>query len=235
MRSLLYPLCLCTLLFSNAISSKAQSFSVVHDTMYLTTTSAGPDVVKDSVYNTTPSGINIQWKVIATDFPMCWQERSAMCETIACYQMSTDLWPTTVHHATYGPGYDLITLNTLDLSACTPGCYYLTARLNNAAIPADTALITFIVCKPTPSKATQVTQSREIAIYPVPATSVLYLEPGSADIRSVVIYNIIGRQMGKYEANAGSMNIEHLPAGIYYARLLNEGGDVIATRKFTKQ
>lgn len=234
MRTMFRHLLFCSFLGLGA-AANAQSFSVMHDTIAITTTTFGPDVAVDSVLNTTSSSIDIQWQVIATDFPTCWQDHSGMCEPFTCFQMS-DLWPTNLHVTSYVPGYDRITLNT-ELASCTPGCYYLTARLNNAAIPTDTARITFIVCKPTPSKLTKITETKELALFPDPVTSVLNIEMGGADIRTVSIYNIIGRHIGTYhiDVTGPAMNVAHIPSGIYYARMLNEQGYVIATRKFTKQ
>lgn len=232
-----YPLrylLLCCMLFAGS-ALRAQSFTVVHDTIHISTTGLSNAV--DSVLNTTSSPINMDWKVIATDFPMCWQENTGICEPAHCFQMSVDLWPTTTHNAVYIPGYDLITCNT-DLTTCTPGCYYLTVRLNNAAIPTDTAYITFMVCKPAPAKTTTAAMAKEIVLYPNPATGVLHITFGAfTGIEQVVMYNIIGRQMGAYRAvgNGTTINTEPLPAGVYFVRLLNEQGHVAGAQRFTKQ
>ncbi|GAA4462644.1 hypothetical protein GCM10023093_09650 [Nemorincola caseinilytica] len=222
------------LLSAGAIVAQAQSFTVVHDTVWLTATT-WPSVATDTIYNPSSAGINIQWKVVATDMPTCMQDISGMCDPTACYQMNT-LWPSSVHTSMYGPGNGLITLNS-DVNSCPPGCYYVRARLNNAAIPTDTGYVTFIVCKPAPSRVTSTTQAPEIALYPNPATTMLTIEYGSADVKNIAIYNIIGRQVGIYPAGAHSatIGVEHVPAGIYYARLLNGRGDVVATRRFTRQ
>jgi hypothetical protein len=77
-----------------------------------------------------------------------------------------------------------------------------------------------------------------VSLYPNPANSevnVVYDE--AADIKSIGIYNIIGKLMTVYKVSGKSanLNIENIPAGIYFVRLLNGQGQVVVTRKFTKQ
>ena len=35
--------------------------------------------------------------------------------------------------------------------------------------------------------------------------------------------------------NSANMSVENMPAGVYFVRLINNRGDIVATRKFTKQ
>jgi hypothetical protein len=82
-------------------------------------------------------------------------------------------------------------------------------------------------------------QQMEVVVYPNPATGeVNVLYDAKADIKSIAVYNLIGKLMTVYKtADNGSanLNLENIPEGIYYVWLINSQGDVMATKKFTKQ
>jgi hypothetical protein len=78
----------------------------------------------------------------------------------------------------------------------------------------------------------------EIEMYPNPAPNdinVVFNE--SLGVKSIAIYNLIGKSMLLYktQGNSAKLNIESLPAGIYFLRFMNPQGMVVATRKFTHQ
>jgi hypothetical protein len=59
-----------------------------------------------------------------------------------------------------------------------------------------------------------------------------------ADVKNIAIFNIKGEQVNMFKVGSttsASLNVENLPAGIYFVRLMNGNGEVGATRKFTKQ
>jgi hypothetical protein len=75
-------------------------------------------------------------------------------------------------------------------------------------------------------------------MYPNPAPNdinVVFNE--SLGVKSIAIYNLIGKSMLVYKTQGKSakLNIESLPAGIYFLRFMNQQGMVVATRKFTHQ
>lgn len=240
----LFSFLFCGMLFFGSASASAQSFSVVHDTIYITTGGATYSLPDSVLVMPTPS-INIQWKILITDFPPDWQYNLGFCDPTACYVMSS-LYPSgSVQASSFGTGFgtsggNIFTYSN-DLTTATPGCHYLRVRMNNAAIPADTAMVTYIVCKPGISQVAHITSTSEdeISFYPNPAINtlnVVYSE--MLGVKNIAIYSIIGKQMNIFSTtdNKGAMlNIENIPSGIYYVRLLNENGVVIATRRFMKQ
>lgn len=239
----LFPLLFSGILLMGSFSGKAQSFSVVHDTMWITATGVTYSLA-DSVFVVPSTNINIEWKILTTDFPPDWQTNLGFCDPSACYYMAT-LYPSgSLQTSPFGPGFmggNNIFTYANDLTAAIPGCHYVRVRMNNVAIPADTAIITYIVCKPGISQVAAITSSSEDAIsfYPNPAVNtlnVVYSE--MLGVKNIAIYSIIGKQMNMYSTtdNKGAMlNVENIPSGIYYVRLLNENGSVIATRRFMKQ
>jgi uncharacterized protein (DUF2141 family) len=111
--------------------------------------------------------------------------------------------------------------------------------MDNATIPADTAIATFIICKTALSIKAFSRAPEEISVYPNPATNVISVIYGSGiGVKSISIHNIIGRQLSTYrvtEDTSTTLNIENLPPGMYSVRILNANGNAIATRRFAKQ
>jgi hypothetical protein len=192
--------------------------------------------IYNNITNTQSSNITIQWRVSATNFPTDWIAGLGICDANLCH---TDVWPTATKECVYAPGAGDFHVQ-LDLtSTATAGPYFLKVRLGNKfGTSADTVLETYTVTK-IPAGVNVVRSTSDVVLYPNPASNnvnVVY-EP-SADVKNIAIYNIIGKQMNLFRAtdnNSASLNIENLPSGIYFVRLLNSRGDIVTTRKFTKQ
>jgi hypothetical protein len=79
----------------------------------------------------------------------------------------------------------------------------------------------------------------DVVLYPNPAyDNVNVLFNAEAKVKNIAIYNIIGKVMSVYRVtanNSANLNVENIPSGIYFIRLLNTEGGIVATRKFTKQ
>lgn len=215
--------------------ANAQSFScTAGDTVYVNTT--GTYTAYNNINNTSGAGIIIQWKMIANTLPADWFATLGICDNATCLTGS-DIWPTIQRESlTYSPGLgDFHILG--DLSGTSGvGPYYVRIRMNNKAVPTDTAIQTYIIGKGTANVPT--VKTNDIALYPNPATSsVNVVYDAAADIKTLAIYSIIGKQVSVYRStgNSANLNIENLPDGIYFVRLMNSHGDVVATKKFTKQ
>lgn len=77
-----------------------------------------------------------------------------------------------------------------------------------------------------------------IAVYPNPAYGELnVLFDINTGIRNITVYNLIGKAITVYKVNGNSakLDTENLPSGIYFIRLIDGQGRVVATRKFTHQ
>ena len=101
----------------------------------------------------------------------------------------------------------------------------------------ETKTETFIVNK-WPTSVPVVTNDDDITIYPNPAREELnVVYSNTADVKNIAVYNIIGKVMNVYRVsgNSANLNLRNVPAGIYFVRLLNANGGVVATRKFTRQ
>ena len=220
-------------------SATAQSFEVAHDTVWLTTSGTTTTTFPDSIINLSASHVNIEWKVLATNFPADWRAASGFCDPALCYY-DLYMWPTATTK-TFGiaPGPDGFHLAIDFPSTTSYGCYYVQVKLNNQAIPTDMDTATFIICRPVPAGVRTVSQQNEVLLYPDPAsTTVNVVYSAASHIKNIAIYNIIGKQVSNFKPtadNSASLNIENIPAGIYFVRFISDKGEVVTTRKFTRQ
>jgi hypothetical protein len=220
-------------------SAVAQSFALAHDTVSIVTAGTSLLIFDDSVTNLTTGTANIDWEVIETDFPADWKAASGICDPAGCFSFH-DLWPSpSARTFGIGPGSSVFYLSVDFAATTTTGCYYAKVRMDNATIPADTAIATFIICKTALSIKAFSRAPEEISVYPNPATNVISVIYGSGiGVKSISIHNIIGRQLSTYrvtEDTSTTLNIENLPPGMYSVRILNANGNAIATRRFAKQ
>jgi hypothetical protein len=89
-----------------------------------------------------------------------------------------------------------------------------------------------------PASVPTVKSPDEVIIYPNPAANeVNVVFDGNQDIKTVSIHNRIGKPVSvfKVAGDSANLNIENIPKGIYFISLINSHGDVVQTRKFTKQ
>ena len=71
--------------------------------------------------------------------------------------------------------------------------------------------------------------SKVFRVYPNPASHTLYLETTHA-IKSIELYNVLGKPVLKVLNPEGKISVNHLSDGIYFLRAVVENMDVITTR-----
>ncbi|MCL2510526.1 MAG: C25 family cysteine peptidase [Bacteroidales bacterium] len=81
-------------------------------------------------------------------------------------------------------------------------------------------------------------ENGELKIYPNPTDGELKIENGELKIENIDIYDIIGRMVanvethGRASLHCGTIDISHLPAGVYFVRIRTENG--VTVRKVIK-
>ena len=240
MRKIYSLLAAVALLFSvKAVQAQSSggSFTTAHDTVAFAT--GGAYNADNNINNTTASNITVEWRVISSDFPADWLGMSfGVCDNSLCYN-GPSVWPgATTYSSVYGTGIGAFHL-TIDLSTATStGTHIMKIKLNNKYATNDTAIQTYIVTK-LPASVSVVKAEGDVAIYPNPAVNELNVVYGAgADVKTIAVYNIIGKLMTVYKTSnnaSANLNIESLSSGIYFVRLMNSRGDVVTTKKFTKQ
>jgi Secretion system C-terminal sorting domain len=219
--------------------SDAQSFTMLTDTIYITATPA-PILYFDSVVIGT-SPVGFKWKVIDCNFPPDWLATpvSAFCDKDVCRYLAF-LWPSGFQTTTTSyPAGDTAVLDlALDLSTATStGCFYVTVRLYNPAIVADSADETFIICFPSTLAAPAISPGNKVAVFPNPAGNELNVTyDKNAGVQIVKVFDILGKEIISQPCTDGhiSLNMLGVSKGVYYVQLLNDKGTVVVSRKFVK-
>ena len=233
---------------------KAQTFTVPYDTVFVTMP-AGTNHIDafDNITNTTyASGMVINWRCTNSNFPADWCKSAVLgiCDNKTCYANRGDtlLWNRSTMSGslmtslTSGSGYALDTPGQFDLQLSlspysTSGSYFLTVNLADAA-SSYSKNITFVVNRLTTGVTNVNKVSDEILLYPNPAINDLnVVYDASLDIKTIAVYNIIGKVMSVYKVpgTSANLNLENVPSGIYFLRLYNADGENVITKKFTKQ
>jgi hypothetical protein len=111
-----------------------------------------------------------------------------------------------------------------------------TARANN--LPADVPHET-VIDKGLTGLMADLKTTDETLLYPNPAVQEINIVySAQANIKSIAIYNIIGRILTVYKVsdnNSANLQLENIPSGVYFVRLFNSSGEAVVTKKFTKQ
>lgn len=223
---------------------KAQSFTLDHDTTKGYWVSAGYTVdVKNDLHNTGATTSTYSWKMTNYDFPSGWVLEGT-CDNNECKATSTP-----------GLKEGTTSFTTLPVNAGSTGNFKIMfngdAASNNtkATVTLDIAnssggaskSATFIAYKnPTGIISTTLRHDDEVLIYPNPATNYIdVVYSPSSDVKSITIYNLIGKVVNVYKVtDKNSARCEfntEMPSGIYFVRVADSKGNVIATRKITHQ
>ena len=221
-------------------TGRAQSFKVAYDTVYINVTS--DTAYYDNVTNLLSSPITISWKVVATNFPSDWLALLAFCDNKNCYyNASGTIWPgaTTFTSIPIAGSSTGVFDNVTDLRSTTSrGCYFVTVRLSNTAIPTDTAYETFEIKCPT-NVNTIPSEANNVKLYPNPATDNLTIRySSSAGAAKICVYNTLGKMIANYkitDTTITNIPVSNLATGIYFIRLTDDEGNVVAIQKFSKE
>ncbi len=234
---------LATALFNK--EAAAQSFTIEKDTVKYVL--YGFADIHNKITNTGSTPMTVNWRVIDHTLPISWQEGAGICDNVTCYtggvlgqSASTPAAPP------YTPPGNMLETDTfsgiLDFklqmgvgSAVTGGPFYITIEVSEGT---TTDTMTFAMYKYATNVNKTVKSDNNITIYPNPARSeVNVLFDANSDIRNIAVYNLIGKPVSVYRVSNGSakLDIDNIPAGIYFMRFVDGTGKIVATRKFTHQ
>lgn len=216
----------------------AQSFSVDHDTVSHELRSYQIDEY-NYIHNLESNPIQVKWKIYAHNLPQDWIDNAdwGLCDNIQCYDKSvlaggtqtTD--PIAIGDKCLFKGQ----INGGRSGVTSKGLYYYATELWEGTTK-DTAVFVLFQW---PTNVVAVTKFQDdVILYPNPARAELnVIFNKGANIKNVAIYNLVGKQVGSYRVNGSSakLDIDGIPSGIYYIRLIDNTGRVTATRRFTHQ
>ncbi len=228
-----------------------QGFTVQSDTVWITNPSGS---YFDKITNTTSSNIVLKWNVIASNFPPDWLYQIGsnvglgVCDNHGCYANiigDTSIWNGYTSNGStfitndYAPGvlsdFHIVLSPT---STSSSGTYYLAINIQEDGAVSSSRRMVFVVTKTT-AVPTVNNPSNEVSLYPNPAyNEVNLVYDANADVKTIALYNIIGKVIAVYKVttgNSANLNLENVPSGMYFAKLINAQGEIVNTRKFTKQ
>lgn len=238
MRRLVYLFALPLLFLTN--KAEAQSFTMQHDTINVT--AYGYADIYNYVTNNTSDTLRVKWRVIYENLPQSWEDYAAfgICDNVTCYDKAVFAGGTLTTD-TIGAGSNMPFKMQIDgsspsVTSTTAGSpMYVSFELSEGTT-IDT--VTFAINK-WGTNISRVNNSRdEIAVYPNPAQNEVNVTFNKElGVKNVAIYNLVGKQVSNYRVsnNSAKLDIEKIPAGIYFLRLVDGNGRVVATRRFTHQ
>ncbi len=151
-----------------------------------------------------------------------------------CYNAIDYVVFNTVNNHPFGPTF---TDNTAPYTVpyCTSGNYYVTATVHYLNGTTSTASYYQPACFDDPyirkSTGEQDITSEEITLYPNPATSTLTIETGQS-FDELHVYSIGGKLIDTHQES--TIDVSHLENGYYLVKLVKDG-NVLSTKRFTKQ
>ncbi|HXS35290.1 MAG TPA: T9SS type A sorting domain-containing protein [Flavipsychrobacter sp.] len=227
-------------LFLTSLKANGQAFVTQADTLYHTINGLGE--LTNEITNKTGASFTIQWQVVASDFPADWIPPVGICDNHNCYYntKTIDLWNGFSGSTFTSDPYKPDTAGTFYLITTladtnSVGTHYLTVSLNGGG---TSKMMTFVVSH-NPTGVTTITKSEDnITVYPNPARNQINVvfNP-NVDAKTIAICNLIGNVVSVFKVTGTSagMNIENLPTGVYFMRIINSQGAIISTRRFSHQ
>jgi hypothetical protein len=225
--------------FLSTIGANAQSFTTDKDTAKGYWASGAGDVelhVKST--NVSSSAIQITWHVTKFQMDPMWSF-SGICDNIGCfnsaslidgtdYHTSDNIAPSASGDFKTGFNGDAAAINTKS---------YATLELSSGV---TTKSATFVAYKFTTGITNKLLQDNDIAIFPNPSQNYIdVVYSPASDVKTIALYNLIGKVVSVYKTTSkNSARCEFntdMPSGIYVVRIADSKGNVIATRKITRQ
>lgn len=221
--------------------AQAQSFTPEKDVAKIA--ASGYVDLYNNITNTTSDTITIAWKVIDHNMPQSWVDDAAfgLCDNVTCYDKNILSGSTQVTDTVSGvsPNNKMLFKVQIDVSSPTVSVtnsdpIYLDVELINGS---TTDTVRFEMFKWS-TNVSKIEVKEDVTLFPNPAKDKLNISyPKSLNVKSIAIYNLVGKQLKSYKVNSNNVkiDIEQIPSGIYFTRLIDNTGRVVATRRFTHQ
>jgi len=219
-------------------SATGQSFTFQNGDTSTVYSVASDIKVYNKIKATSSTALNLKWKVDSHDIPSGWV-LNGICDNNLCYTDTQDLLGGTNY---YTGAYNNSTFDNFYVWLNASG-----APLGSSAVltiqVSDTGahynkMVTFIAKKQATGVTTVTKVDDDVTIYPNPAREALNVVfNDNMGVRNIAVYNLIGKIVSIYKVhgNSAKLDLTEVPSGIYFVRLMNSQGQIVATRKFTHQ
>lgn len=234
------------------IQSQAQTYLTEHSDSVTSYWTGGPDPmeVHNNIKSASGSPIKVRWRLLSSYFAPGWS-LSGFCDNNVCYGSAGVLAGTPfVSNNYYNTSYSTSTatdVHTFDAqftgmaAAANGSVAWVRLIIKDEAdttIIANHRTLTFIGVKNATGVSSVSVSDDNVVVFPNPAreaVNVIFDE--NSGVRSVGVYSLIGRVVKIYKTAGNSARVElnEVPAGVYFLRLMNAQGQVVATRRFNHQ
>ncbi len=220
--------------------ANAQVFTTPHDTVNFTYSSGIIDVHNDI---TVPGAGNVSltWSVVAENFSAdnTWKTDNgiSICDNSNCYtNIGQGILGGNTYTTTYYADSTDIFKATFNLAGANPGIRYVTINIkdDNSSYNKN---ITFMVSKWATGVNSVSKNSDDITLYPNPVRDEVNVVFNGMDVKNIAVYNVIGKNMIVYRTSGSSakLDISKFPGGVYFLRMSDAKGAIVATKRITKQ
>lgn len=218
----------------------AQTFQTISgDTVTKASTGTGDQVkVYNLIKNISSSDLAVKWKISSYNFPTGWTFEG-VCDNVICYSSQNTLAGSYQVTSIISAGAtisDFHAVLTDDAAPNGSSCWVRTEL--NDTVNHYTKYATFVATKGITGVTTVTRSDDEIVLYPNPARSAVnIIFDQNSGVKNIAIYNLIGKVVSVYRVsgNSAKLDVDALPSGIYFVRLTDGEGRIVATRKFTHQ
>jgi hypothetical protein len=207
-----------------------------------------------AVYNGIKSGssnnVMLKWSAASATFGPGWVG-NGICDNYQCYTAASDVynplktWYSNPYdNSAYpaslnGSAHDFHALFGIDNAVAPNGSYSVVRVSAMDTIGKTSRTLTFIAYKSSTGIGT-VSSSDDIVLFPNPAReAVNVIYDDKAGVKTIAVYNMIGKLVSpiyKPSSNTSAkIDLDEMPTGIYFLRLMDGQGHVVATRRFTRQ
>ncbi|MGK0317402.1 MAG: hypothetical protein ACI86M_003645 [Saprospiraceae bacterium] len=229
---------LTNILFFVAVSFVSAQFTIAPGCLLLEGTNVGQIVVDIEIINGTDDDELVYWNFEkADDFPEDWKFQ--ICDMNLCYDWGVDQCSSSSFSSNKFPAglkgkFSLYVQNAgntdsgpmLDISGSSYGTLRLYADNTFEDPIAETS------CTVSTQDDVEI---EDLVIYPNPTTDLFQIK-NDANVSTLSIYNIVGRQISKLNHTQGMVHdVSNLRAGMYLVRLENKGGEVVKAMRLSKK
>lgn len=216
----------------------AQTFDTQYgDTSIANYTAGRPDL---KVYNALRivggnSSRILEWRYITHSVPASWSIEG-VCDNVLCRPLST---------LTSGNWFRTDTISSTPatfyfslLNVPSNGVGFMRVEVRDPQVPGFSRMVTFIANRSAQGITTTVRVEESIKVFPNPAhESVNVSFENSDNIKTVGVYNLLGQPISMFHIVGNSANIplNEAPTGVYFLRMFDAQGKIVATRRFTRQ
>jgi hypothetical protein len=203
------------------------------------------------------SPLVLKWSVIGTNLAVGsgWDlAASGVCDNQRCYtyDVNDNLFANGKRFTSLE--YDNAAFNPTDDSYVLNHDFHIVFGTNNPPIGSSAYVrvlvqdnasgasrtLTFIATRNTSTSISTSSSTEDIVLYPNPAREAInVVYDAAAGVKTIAVYNLIGKLTGPIykPATNGSakISLEDMPSGVYFMRLMDANGRVVATRRFNHQ